>query len=125
MHGIQALQLVPVESERPEVCSEPAVLEEALVTFQAGLDSPQPEARHRCFEVDRWIGSEDTDSAFAFENICFSLRIDPEYIRKGLRQMKKLTLGGLQNVHAGSGLRRAVERWCEGPDYRPSFKCRR
>jgi hypothetical protein len=83
-----------------------AVLEEALVTFQAGLDSPRPEARHRFFEVDSWIASQDTDSAFSFENICTSLRIDPEYIRKGLRRMKKLALGGAPGEIAGPGLRR-------------------
>ncbi len=112
MNGSQALHLAPVEPDSSEVCSEPAnrlmlaVLEEALVTFQTGLDSPRPEARHRFFEVDSWIASQDTDSAFSFENICTSLRIDPEYIRKGLRRMKKLALGGAPGEIAGPGLRR-------------------
>ena len=71
-----------------------AVLEEALVTFQRGLGSPQPEQRRRCHEVDRWVSSADTDWPFAFENICSCLQIDPDYIRSGLRRIKHDALAG-------------------------------
>lgn len=65
-----------------------AVLEEALVTFQRGVNSPVPERRKRFCEVDRWVTSTDTDWPFSFENICSTLRIDPDYIRSGLRSLK-------------------------------------
>ena len=76
-------------SKEPENRLMLAVLEEALVTFQRGLSSPVPQRRKRFFEVDRWILSQDTDWPFSFENICTTLRIDPDYIRAGLTRMKR------------------------------------
>ncbi len=78
-----------------DVCREPsnrlmlAILEEALVTFQRGLNSPVAEQRRRFHEVDTWVASEDTDWPFSFENICGTLSIDPDYIRTGLRRLKR------------------------------------
>jgi len=69
-----------------------AVLEEALVTFQRGLNSPKAEQRRQFHEVDRWVASEDTDWPFSFENVCSCLKIDPDYIRLGLRNLKHETL---------------------------------
>lgn len=88
------------EQPGPEVTASPrnrlmlAVLEEALVTFQRGLDSKCAEHRKHFHEVDRWIRSSDTDWPFAFENICSCLRIDPDYIRAGLRRLKYKALAG-------------------------------
>jgi hypothetical protein len=65
-----------------------AVLEEALVTFQRGLNSPKAEQRRQFHEVDRWVASEDTDWPFSFENVCSCLQIDPDYVRLGLRALK-------------------------------------
>ena len=89
-----AVQFGVQESAATEPSREPenrlmlAVLEEALVTFQRGLNSPVPERRKRFFEVDRWVCEKDSDWPFSFENICMTLRIDPDYIRAGLRHMK-------------------------------------
>jgi hypothetical protein len=66
-----------------------AVLEEALVTFQRGLNAPKAEQRRQFHEVDRWVASDDTDWPFSFENVCGCLNIDPDYIRKGLQQLKR------------------------------------
>ncbi len=71
-----------------------AVLEEALVTFQRGLNSPRAEQRRHFYEVDRWVASHDTDWPFSFENICSCLRIDPDYIRAGLYRLKCDALSG-------------------------------
>ncbi|MBI5506392.1 MAG: hypothetical protein HY899_16485 [Deltaproteobacteria bacterium] len=76
-------------SKEPENRLMLAVLEEALVTFQRGLTSPVPQRRKRFFEVDRWVTSPDTDWPFSFENICTTLRIDPDYIRAGLVRLKR------------------------------------
>jgi hypothetical protein len=66
-----------------------AVLEDALMTFQSGLASRVPTKRQHFCEVERWIRSRDTDSLFSFENICSVLKIDPDYVRAGLVQLKK------------------------------------
>ncbi|HXC50359.1 MAG TPA: hypothetical protein VN634_05690 [Candidatus Limnocylindrales bacterium] len=75
-------------SREPENRLMLAVLEEALVTFQRGLNSPVPERRKRFCEVDKWVSEKDSDWPFSFENICQTLRIDPDYIRAGLRTLK-------------------------------------
>lgn len=85
--------------ERTENCREPehrlmlAVLEEALATFRRGLLSRRPMARKAFFDVDAWVRDRDFDWPFSFENICATLRIDPDYIRAGLRQLKSQSLG--------------------------------
>jgi hypothetical protein len=100
-----------VDVDRPELTASPrnrlmlAVLEEALVTFQRGLNSPRAEQRRHFYEVDRWVTSDDTDWPFSFENICSCLRIDPDYIRKGLKRLKTDALRGAA-VRKARGLRR-------------------
>ncbi|RMD83007.1 MAG: hypothetical protein D6815_07735 [Candidatus Dadabacteria bacterium] len=71
-----------------------AVLEEALATFRRGLGAKKAEQRRLFYEVDRWIASDDTDWPFSFENICGCLGIDPDYIRRGLRKLKREALEG-------------------------------
>lgn len=81
-----------------EVCREPehrlmlAVLEDALLTFQCGLNSPLPMRRRYYFEVERWVSERGSDSPFSFESICMTLQFDPDYIREGLVQMKRRAL---------------------------------
>ena len=83
------VEQVGVEPSRePENRLMLAVLEEALVTFQRGLNSPVPERRKRFCEVDKWVSEKDSDWPFSFENICQTLCIDPDYIRAGLRTLK-------------------------------------
>jgi hypothetical protein len=66
-----------------------AVLEDALVTFQYGLRSDDPQERRYGFEVEHWISSRESDSPFAFESICGALHLDPECIRQGLAKLKR------------------------------------
>ena len=101
-----------VDQPAPEVTASPrnrlmlAVLEEALVTFERGLNSPRAEHRRHFHEVDRWVKSVDTDWPFAFENICACLRIDPDYIRSGLRRLKRDALAAGERAARARGLRR-------------------
>jgi hypothetical protein len=103
--------LSDLSQDRPELTASPrnrlmlAVLEEALVSFQRGLNSPKAELRQQFHEVDRWVASDDTDWPFSFENICTCLCIDPDYIRGGLRKLKRDALGG-KPCRKPAGLRR-------------------
>jgi hypothetical protein len=91
------------DGEQRELTASPrnrlmlAVLEEALVSFQRGLNSPRAEQRRQFHEVDRWVASDDTDWPFSFENVCGCLRIDPDYIRMGLRSLKHDALSSGSN----------------------------
>ncbi len=103
--------IAALHGERPELTANPrnrlmlAVLEEALVTFQRGLGSQKAEQRRHFHEVDRWVASDDTDWPFSFENICSCLRIDPDYVRGGLRKLKRDALRG-KPCRKSTGLRR-------------------
>jgi len=96
---------------KPELTASPsnrlmlAVLEEALLTFQRGLNSSRAEQRRHFYEVDRWVGSDDTDWPFSFENICTCLQIDADYIRKGLKRLKTEAFRG-RSVRKRCSLRR-------------------
>ena len=99
------------EAHRPELTASStnrlmlAVLEEALVTFRRGLNSRHAEQRRHSCEVDRWVASTDENFLFSFENICTSLKIDPGYVRIGLKRLKVAALRG-QNVRPQYSLRR-------------------
>lgn len=82
--------------QRPEAALMRAVLEEALSCFlyQFYLSSPQGQQLAR--EAEEWFFSDATSWPFAFENICTVLHLDPEYIRRGLRNWK---VTGSQKIH--------------------------
>ena len=84
-----------VVPEREEVCNTPesrlmlAVLEDALATFRRGINSLIP-AERQCFrEVETWLRSNDCESPFSFECICWTLGMNPDYVRAGFYQVKR------------------------------------
>lgn len=85
-------------TQRDEICNTPetrlmlAVLEDALATFRRGINSIVPTER-QCFrEVEQWLRSGDNESPFSFECICWTLGMDPEYVRAGFYQVKRDTV---------------------------------
>ena len=47
----------------------------------------QPEKRRLLAEVEAWFASDASDWPFAFVTICETLRLEPDYIRRGIRQL--------------------------------------
>jgi hypothetical protein len=94
MNNVRAMNAEHVVLETEEVCKTPearlmlAVLEEALATFRRGLTSIVPAERQSFREVESWLRCVDTDSPFAFESICWTLGMDPGYVRAGFYQVK-------------------------------------
>jgi hypothetical protein len=76
-------------SERGEKRLMLAVLEEAVATYQRNVDSRSRHGERVFREAEDWIRSGDTAWPFAFENICHSLEIEPEFLRGGLERWKK------------------------------------
>ena len=66
-----------------------AVLEDAVMTYRAGLNSHNPLRRRYMNEVEEWLRCRESDSPFSFECICETLGLDPGYIRAGLRQLQR------------------------------------
>ena len=64
-----------------------AVLENGLACFQSYLFQPSSSNQKLSQEAEEWISSEEED-VFSFNNVCETLGLDPEKMRKGLRQWK-------------------------------------
>lgn len=75
-------------SERGEKRLMLAVLEEAVATFQRHVDARSRHGERVFREAEDWIQSQDTAWPFAFENICHSLEIEPDFLRGGLARWK-------------------------------------
>ncbi len=61
-----------------------AVLEDAVNCFMKQLHATEPKARQLFLDAEEWIAAEDRTWFFAFENVCDTLDLDPEYVRQGL-----------------------------------------
>jgi hypothetical protein len=73
----------PLEPERELVL---ALLEDALDCFQKYFDSPRPKSRRLFAETEAWFFSDDRERPLSFANVCDFLGLDPDYLRRGLRQ---------------------------------------
>lgn len=71
-----------------------AVLEDAMRLYQT-CASARSRARRRMFaEAEAWLLDRDADGPFAFDTICETLGIEPNWLRKGLRQWRIHQLNG-------------------------------
>ena len=61
-----------------------AVLEDALDCYQKYAFARDGHGRQLFAEACEWIASESREWFFSFENICETLEITPEYLRRGL-----------------------------------------
>ena len=61
-----------------------AVLEDGIRCYQEHLHSPRVRARLLARQSERWIRSDDWEWPYSFNNICDSLSIEPEALRRKL-----------------------------------------
>ena len=73
---------------QPEKRLQVAVLADAVLTFHRCAGDERARARRHFAEVDAWFASDDPNGPFTFITICDSLKFDPGYIRRGLRQWR-------------------------------------
>jgi hypothetical protein len=64
-----------------------AVLEEAVLTLMRHRADSRMRRRRLAHEAELWIMERNASWPFAFENICAALRLDPDYLRRGLLQL--------------------------------------
>jgi hypothetical protein len=64
-----------------------AVLEAAVHTFVRHAGAGTHRGRRLRLEVEEWFASDDTSWPFSFVRICQGLRLDPSYLRRGLRNL--------------------------------------
>lgn len=66
-----------------------AVLEDAVACFQKHYGARDKKGKELFHEVQEWLMDEKDDWVFSFRNICESLGINPEYLRRGLVQWRE------------------------------------
>jgi hypothetical protein len=69
-----------------------AVLEDGIACFQAYYFQPSRTNKKLLQEADEWIHSDD-DDVFSFNNVCETLGLNPEKLRKGLERWKAKQMG--------------------------------
>jgi hypothetical protein len=62
-----------------------AVLEDGIDCFQGYFFKPSRTNQKLFLEAEEWISSND-DGVFSFNNVCETLGLDPDALRKGLRR---------------------------------------
>src|SRR5678816_538511 len=80
-----------------------AVLESAVEDFQKYVLARKPRGKKLFQEAEEWFLEKDSDELFSFENICDTLQLHPDYIRKGLLRWKEAKINsiGVQPNPAG------------------------
>ena len=73
---------------QPEKRLQVAVLADAVLTFHRWAGNERARARRLFAEVETWFASDKADGPFTFMAICDSLKLDPSYIRRGLRHWR-------------------------------------
>ncbi len=81
-----------------------SVLEDAVECFMKCIDSPTSKGQRLFRDADEWIGLEDKHWVFSFDNVCEMLDINPDYMRRGLRQWKERKLEAMQRAAEASAV---------------------
>src|SRR4029434_9403796 len=80
-----------------------AVLENAVEYFQKYVLARKPSGKQLFRETEEWFLEKDSEELYSFENICETLGLHPDPIRKGLLVWKeaKLKLSSVEGHPAG------------------------
>ncbi len=70
----------------PEYLLVLAMLQDAIECFQKYRFANDENGRELYEDARDWIDSDDRKWPFSFENVCGILKIDPDYLRQGLRR---------------------------------------
>jgi hypothetical protein len=73
-----------------------SVLEDAVECFMKCIDASSNKGQRLFRDADEWIALEDKHWVFSFDNVCDMLDINPEYMRRGLKQWKERKLVAMQ-----------------------------
>jgi len=75
-----------------------SVLEDAVECFMKCIDSSSSKGQRLYRDADEWIWLEDKHWVFSFDNVCEMLDINPEYMRRGLKDWKARKLVALERA---------------------------
>lgn len=78
----------------PEQRLMAAVLEDAIACYMNHLNPKRLSGKTLFEDAERWFFSEGGDWLFSFTNICQSIGLSPNYLRRGLLNAKNGALAG-------------------------------
>ncbi len=84
-----------LEGEKRLVLS---VLEDAVECFMKCIDSSTNKGQRLFRDAEEWITLEDKKWVFSFDNVCEMLDVNPEYLRRGLRDWKARKLEAIERA---------------------------
>jgi hypothetical protein len=84
-----------LEGEKRLVLS---VLEDAVECFMKCIDSSTKKGQRLFRDAEEWINLEDKKWVFSFDNVCEMLDVNPEYLRRGLREWKVRRLDTIERA---------------------------
>lgn len=73
-----------------------SVLEDAVECFMKCIDASSSKGQRLFRDADEWIALEDKHWVFSFDNVCEMLDINPEYLRRGLKEWKERKIAALE-----------------------------
>jgi hypothetical protein len=75
-----------------------SVLEDAVECFMKCIDASSSKGQRLYRDADEWIALEDKHWVFSFDNVCDMLDINPEYMRRGLKDWKQRKIEALERA---------------------------
>jgi len=84
-----------LEGEKRLVLS---VLEDAVECYMKCIDSATNKGQRLFRDAEEWINLEDKKWVFSFDNVCEMLDVNPEYLRRGLRDWKIRKLEAIERA---------------------------
>jgi hypothetical protein len=75
-----------------------SVLEDAVDCFMKYIDASTTKGQRLFRDAEMWIALEDKKWVFSFDNVCEALGIDPDYLRRGLREWKIRRLNAIERA---------------------------
>ncbi|HEY2484001.1 MAG TPA: hypothetical protein VGI36_02580 [Candidatus Binataceae bacterium] len=72
-----------------------AILEDALRCFQNNADATGGSRKRLFQEAETWLCGEGGEGPFSFETVCETLGIEPQFLRRGLKDWRSQQLAGI------------------------------
>ena len=66
-----------------------AILEDAIACYQKYVFARESKGRTLFEEAEEWVREEGSGTVFAFDSVCESLGLNPDYVRRGLAAWKE------------------------------------
>lgn len=73
----------------PERALVLALLEDAIHCYRQYRRAHDRAGRQKFSEAEKWITRQGRDWVFTFDNVCELLGLDPQYVRRGLKECEK------------------------------------